>query len=127
MPACACQITPAINAGLRSSSAEVFQQAPKPAKPKKRGRRPLDEDDVILAADVISSDDEFDDGANTYAYSGPSVTAGGMRPSVSAAEPSATTPGGSEAGEESKGVSTPSESEEDDDDDDDFDEDDFVG
>lgn len=113
---------------MRSTSAEAFQSAPKPPKPKKRGRRPLDEDDVILAADVISSDDDFGDGPNTYAYSGPSVGAGGVGLSVSAAEPSATaTPGGSEAGDESKGVLTPSESEEEDDDDDDFDEDDFVG
>lgn len=122
-------------AGLRTGApADAAPPAPKPSKPKKRGRKPLDSFDVIHAADVLSSEDDFD-GYETYAYTAPGGAAaaeeedddgadGCVTPAVSDGGALTASKGGSAS--ESEEAVVDGADEDDDDDDDDF-EDDFVG
>jgi hypothetical protein len=110
------------SAGLRTERPADASAAPKAGKPKKRGRKPLDDNDVILAADVISSDDDYEDAMNTYEYAGQAVP---YRPGTGEDTP-AVSDGFVEASRAGSVSESEDEDENDDDDDDDF-EDDFVG
>lgn len=111
-----------VRAGLRTDRPADQAAAPKATKPKKRGRKPLDDNDVILAADVISSDDDYDDAMNTYQYAGQAVL---FRQGTGEDTPAASD-GFVEASRAESVSESEDDDENDDDDDDDF-EDDFVG
>lgn len=126
-------------AGLRAGRApDTGAAASKAAKPKKRGRKPLDDNDTIHAADIVSSDDDFADHI-MYEYQGQGVstaandTSGRADSTPAASEGDAAAGAGDDEGTEKDdgdayepGGDDESEAVVDDeDDDDDFD--DFVG